>query len=103
MAATILIIVGVIVIIALPIAFYKWGQSDPEFFFGLLSFLECCSMIGVFVITVIVTAGTFMLWHSLLTAGLVGVSTSIALVLVLSIAIALSRTENHFTCAEHRQ
>lgn len=91
MEATTLIIGGVIVIIALAIAFYKWGQSDPEFFFGLLSFLECCSMIGVFGVTVLITAGAFLVWHSLLVAGLVGASTMAMLFLVLSITTALSR------------
>ena len=88
MEATILIIIGVIVIIALTIAFYKWGQSYPEFFSGLLSFLECCSIMGVFGVTLVITVSTFLLWHGLLLAGLVGAGIMTMLFLVLSIAAA---------------
>lgn len=88
-----LIIVGAIVIIALAIAFYKWGQSYPEFFSGLLSFLECCSMIGVFGVTLVITVSTFLVWHSLLLAALVGASVMTMLFLVLSVAAASYKAE----------
>lgn len=88
-----LIIIGAIVIIALAIAFYKWGQSYPEFFSGLLSFLECCSMIGVFGVTLVITVSTFLVWHSLLLAALVGASVMTMLFLVLSAAAASYKAE----------
>jgi hypothetical protein len=87
----ILIIIGVIVLIAIVIVLYNRSGAAPEFWFGLFSFLDCCSSIGVFGVTLVITVGMFLLWHSLLLAGLIGGGVLTMLFLVLSMAAASSR------------
>lgn len=94
MWSTILIIIGVIVIIVIAIALFDGGMSDPEFFVGLFDFLDCCSALGVFGVTFVITVGTFLLWHSLLVAALVGASVMTTLFLVFSIVAASYRPES---------
>lgn len=80
-------------VIAIAIALFNGGITDPDIFLGLFSFLECCSSIGVFGVTIAITLGTFLLWHSVLLAGFTGVSVMTMLVLVLSMAATLSNRE----------
>ena len=88
-----LIIIGVIVFIAIVFVAYNRSGSAPEFWSGLFSFLDCCSSIGVFGVTFVITVGTFLLWHNLLVAGLIGGSVLTMLFLVLSVAAASYKQE----------
>ncbi|HZR43852.1 MAG TPA: hypothetical protein VFB12_27305 [Ktedonobacteraceae bacterium] len=74
--------------------------------FGLLGFIpgslwdtlvaaidcaECCSMLTVFFIVSVITISSFVVWHSLLLAVLVGISVMAACLILLSIAIYIQK------------
>ena len=88
MSPIILIIIGVVAIIAIGLALYKWGVINPEAYLPLLDLLNCCSSLGIFGVTLVVTLGTFLLWHSLLVAALAGGSIMTMMLIVLSVAAA---------------
>jgi hypothetical protein len=54
--------------------------------------LDCCSFIGILGVTLVVTIGGFLFWHSLLVAALAGGSIMTMMLLVLSIAAASYKT-----------
>jgi hypothetical protein len=83
----ILIIIAVIVMLALGFALFSKGR-DPAFYQGLYQLLDCCSTFAVFGVTILVTIGGFLLWHSLLVAALAGGSIMMMMLLVSSVAAA---------------
>lgn len=78
----VIVIVGVFWVIGIGVAQGDWR------FLEWFNPLECCSFIGVFGFTIIVTVGSFWLWHSLLVAALVGGSIMTMMFIVLSIYAA---------------
>lgn len=64
--AAIIAIVGVFWVIVTGVV-----QGDWQFL-EWFNPLECCSFIGVFGVTIVITVGGFLLWHSLLMAALGG-------------------------------
>ena len=94
MPSVILIIIGVVAIIAIGIAMYKWGVINPEAYLPLLDLLNCCSSLGIFGVTLVVTLGTFLLWHSLLAAALAGGSVMTIMLIVLSAVAASYKAES---------
>jgi hypothetical protein len=83
----ILIIIAVIGMLAIGFALFSRGR-DPEFYQGLYQLLDCCSSLGVFGITIVLTIGGFLLWHSLFVAALVGGSIMTIMLIVLSVVAA---------------
>jgi hypothetical protein len=55
----------------------------------LFELAECCSIFAVFGVTTVATLSTFLIGHSLLMAGLAGVSTMTVLQVALSAAVSL--------------
>ena len=91
---TLLIIIGVIAIIAIGFALFYQGILAPEMFFALFHLLDCCATLSVFGITIVVTIGGFLLWHSLLMTALVGVSIMLIMLTALSVAAASYKAES---------
>lgn len=90
MLPVILIIIGVVAIIAIGIAMYKWGVINPEAYLPLIDLLNCCSSLGIFGVTLV----AFLLWHSLLVAALAGGSIMTIMLIVLSVVAASYKAES---------
>jgi len=91
---TLLIIIAVIVIIGIGFALFYHGILAPEMFFALFHLLDCCATLSVFGITILLTIGGFLLWHSLLVAALVGASIMLIMLTALSVAAATYKTNS---------